>query len=40
MATNIIGQNIKTRRKFLKISQKDLSELSGVSIRTIKAILK
>lgn len=31
------GQLIKDRRKLLKCNQRDLSELSGVSVRTIKA---
>ena len=33
-----IGEEIRRRRKHLKITQQDLSELSGVSLRTIKAI--
>ena len=38
MSTQIIGKQIQRRRKLLKITQKDLSEISGVSLRTIKAI--
>jgi transcriptional regulator with XRE-family HTH domain len=33
-----IGKQIQYRRKFLKITQGDLSEISGVSLRTIKAV--
>jgi putative transcriptional regulator len=35
-----IGKDIRARRKLLKITQSDLSEISGVSLRTIKAIEK
>jgi len=38
MSTQIIGKQIKERRRLLKITQTDLSELAGVSLRTIKAI--
>ena len=31
-------QTVRTRRQLLKITQTDLAELSGVSLRTIKAI--
>ena len=31
---------MQRRRKLLKITQNDLSEISGVSLRTIKAIEK
>jgi putative transcriptional regulator len=34
----LIGKQIQKRRKLLKITQKDLSEISGVSLRTIKAV--
>jgi y4mF family transcriptional regulator len=35
-----ISQAIQKRRKFLKITQKDLAEISGASVRTVKAIEK
>lgn len=35
-----MGRAISERRKYLKITQSDLSEMSGVSLRTIKAIEK
>ena len=35
-----IGKQIQERRKLLKITQGDLSEISGVSLRTIKALEK
>jgi putative transcriptional regulator len=35
-----IGKDIRIRRKFLKITQGDLAEISGVSLRTIKAVEK
>ena len=38
MSTQIIGKRVKGRRKLLKITQNDLSEISGVSLRTIKAV--
>jgi len=40
MLIQIIGKQIQKRRKLLKITQSDLSEISGVSLRTIKAIEK
>jgi transcriptional regulator with XRE-family HTH domain len=40
MSTQIVGKQIRKRRKLLKITQSDLSEISGVSLRTIKAIEK
>lgn len=40
MASQVIGKEIQKRRKLLKITQSDLSEISGVSLRTIKAIEK
>jgi y4mF family transcriptional regulator len=30
-----IGNKIKKRRKFLKLTQKDLAEISGVSLRSL-----
>ncbi|MBN1309096.1 MAG: helix-turn-helix transcriptional regulator [Chitinispirillaceae bacterium] len=39
-STSHIGKQTKSRRKQLKITQSDLSEISGVSLRTIKAIEK
>jgi len=33
-----IIKGIRSRRKLLKITQRDLSEISGVSVRTIKAV--
>lgn len=35
MTTKQIGEYIKVRRDLLRLQQKDLSELSGVSLRTI-----
>jgi transcriptional regulator with XRE-family HTH domain len=35
-----IGKDIRARRRLLKITQGDLSEISGVSLRTIKALEK
>jgi transcriptional regulator with XRE-family HTH domain len=35
-----LGKNIQKQRRFLKISQRDLAELSGISLRTIKSIEK
>ncbi len=35
METNKIGNYIKNRRNTLRLQQKDLAELSGVSLRTI-----
>jgi putative transcriptional regulator len=37
---NNLEKQIKQRRKYLKVSQTDLAEMSGVSLRTIKAIEK
>jgi transcriptional regulator with XRE-family HTH domain len=36
MLTKEIISKIKERRKFLKITQKDLSEISGISLASIK----
>jgi y4mF family transcriptional regulator len=33
-----IGNTLKTRRKFLKITQEDLADISGISVRTLGAI--
>ncbi|MDD5675067.1 MAG: helix-turn-helix domain-containing protein [Chitinivibrionales bacterium] len=38
MVKSELSKDIRKRRKFLKISQGDLAEISGVSLRTIKAI--
>lgn len=35
MEIKIIGEQIKERRNVLHLQQKDLSELSGVSLRTV-----
>ena len=35
MNTNEIGAQIKQRRDILRLQQKDLAELSGVSLRSI-----
>lgn len=40
MDINKIGISIKERRKFLKISQGDLAEISGISERTLRDIEK
>lgn len=33
-----VGDRIKQRRKFLKISQQDLAEMASISDRTLRAI--
>jgi y4mF family transcriptional regulator len=33
-----LGQTIKNRREILAINQRDLAELSGMGLRTLKAI--
>lgn len=38
MTVEQILQTIRSRRHLLKITQGDLAELSGVSLRTIKAL--
>jgi y4mF family transcriptional regulator len=38
MTVEQILQTIRPRRQLLKITQTDLAELSGVSLRTIKAL--
>ncbi|MEQ8926441.1 MAG: helix-turn-helix transcriptional regulator [Fulvivirga sp.] len=40
MDTIKIGETIKKRRKFLKITQEDLAEISGISERTLRDIEK
>ncbi|MBL7933042.1 MAG: helix-turn-helix transcriptional regulator [Bacteroidia bacterium] len=35
MTTKEIGEQIKERRDILRLQQRDLAELSGVSLRTI-----
>ena len=40
MLNQIIGKQIRDQRLLLKITQNDLSEISGISLRTIKAIEK
>jgi transcriptional regulator with XRE-family HTH domain len=40
MQVTEIGRQIRLRRKALQVSQIDLSEISKVSLRTIKAIEK
>lgn len=35
-----IGQKIKNRRRFLKITQEDLADISGISERTLRDIEK
>jgi y4mF family transcriptional regulator len=35
-----IGSTIKGRRKFLKITQEDLADISGISERTLRDIEK
>ncbi|MEQ8244250.1 helix-turn-helix domain-containing protein [Fulvivirga sp.] len=35
-----IGRLIQIRRKFLKVSQQDLSEIAGISERTLRDIEK
>jgi putative transcriptional regulator len=40
MAINEVADSIRRRRKRLGIKQTDLAEISGISLRTIKAIEK
>jgi putative transcriptional regulator len=40
MKVSQIISEIRGRRRLLKITQSDLAELSGVSLRTIKAVEK
>ena len=35
-----IGKRLRERRHFLKVTQYDLAEIAGVSIRSLKAIEK
>lgn len=38
MHSEKLGKTIKTRREILAITQRDLAELSGMGLRTLKAI--
>lgn len=38
MTKQILGQQIKDRRKILKVRQEDLAEISGVALRTVIGI--
>lgn len=38
MHSEKLGKTIKTRREILAITQSDLAELSGMGLRTLKAI--
>lgn len=38
MTKQILGQQIKDRRKILKVRQEDLAEISGVALRTVVGI--
>lgn len=38
MSIDEIGKNVKLRREFLKLSQVDLAEMSGVNTRTIHQV--
>lgn len=40
MNTKEIGKIVKERRKFLKITQEDLADISGISERTLRDIEK
>lgn len=40
MQTEEIGKQIRVRRKRLKVLQRDLAEISGVSLRTVKTVEK
>jgi transcriptional regulator with XRE-family HTH domain len=40
MFPSTIGKDIQKRRRLLRITQNDLAEISGVSLRTIKSIEK
>jgi len=40
MGSYEIGYKIKERRKFLKVKQEDLADISGISQRTLRAIEK
>lgn len=40
MNSHGIGTAIRNRRRLLKVTQEDLAEIAGVSVRTIKAIEK
>lgn len=38
MVQNNLGTTVKTQRKDLKLSQEELSLLSGVSLRTVRSL--
>ncbi|PWK28208.1 y4mF family transcriptional regulator [Arcicella aurantiaca] len=38
MNKELLGKNIKYRRKVLKVRQEDLAEISGVALRTVVSI--
>ena len=40
MSLKRISDEIRRRRKLLKVTQLDLAEMSGLSLRTVKAIEK
>ncbi len=40
MNSRSIGTEIRNRRRMLKVTQEDLAEIAGVSVRSIKAIEK
>jgi y4mF family transcriptional regulator len=40
MNSQEIGHKIKERRKFLKVKQEDLADISGISERTLREIEK
>ena len=40
MTTKEIGNTVRERRKFLKITQEDLADISGISERTLRDIEK
>lgn len=40
MDKKALGNSIRERRKFLKITQEDLADISGISERTLRSIEK
>lgn len=40
MTMDKIGKQVRERRRLLKVTQYDLSEIAGVSLRSLKAIEK
>ena len=40
MTMDKIGKRLRERRRFLKVTQYDLAEIAGVSLRSLKAIEK